>query len=364
MPYIDYPLPEHPCREDVWDRLKRETRPIMIYGMGNGADKLFARFEKYGITPREIFASDGFVRGHSFRGMKVRSLSEIKNEYDDFVIVVSFASSRAEVLEIFRELDRSFDVYFPDMPVAGEQYFDREFYNSSYDSIVKAHDSLADSESQECFRAIVNYKLSGKVEYLLSAYSTKEDIYSLINKKPVSSMVDAGAYNGDTLREAMSFLPDLTSVTCIEPDPRNFKKLESFVSSVTTHRVRAINAAAWCENGTGFFSSSGNRNSSVSATASYQHKGVEIRQSRIDALVDYADFVKYDVEGAEAEALVGTSQLIRRARPTLLVSLYHRSEDLFSLINYVSQEYPFYRLYLRRTLCVPAWEIDLIAVCE
>ena len=70
-------LPEYPCKSDVWDVLARETRPIAVYGMGNGADKLFRRFEKYGIKVSEVFASDGFVRGHSFRGFKVKSFSDI-----------------------------------------------------------------------------------------------------------------------------------------------------------------------------------------------------------------------------------------------------------------------------------------------
>ena len=48
-----------------------------MYGMGNGADKLFARFSEYGIEVKEVFASDGFVRGHSFRGYTVKSFSDI-----------------------------------------------------------------------------------------------------------------------------------------------------------------------------------------------------------------------------------------------------------------------------------------------
>ena len=84
---------------------------------------------------------------------------------------------------------------------------------------------------------------------------------------------------------------------------------------------------------------------------------------RIDSIADRKiDYIKYDVEGAELEALNGSSQLIKRDSPTLLISLYHRSRDIFSLINKVREEYPEYTLYLRRLRCLPAWEIDLIAV--
>ena len=34
---------------DVWTRLSKEKRPIVMYGTGNGADKLFEIFNLYGI---------------------------------------------------------------------------------------------------------------------------------------------------------------------------------------------------------------------------------------------------------------------------------------------------------------------------
>ena len=61
-----YTLPEYPVLSDMWQALKNESRPIVVYGMGNGADKLFERLEKFNITPSAVFASDGFVRGHSY----------------------------------------------------------------------------------------------------------------------------------------------------------------------------------------------------------------------------------------------------------------------------------------------------------
>ena len=74
------------------------------------------------------------------------------------------------------------------------------------------------------------------------------------------------------------------------------------------------------------------------------------------------EYIKYDVEGAELEALIGTARVIERNKPALLVSAYHRSEDVFKLVGYLKEKYPDYSLYMRRTLCLPAWEIAVIAV--
>ena len=364
MPYEIHQLPAHPVKEDMWDKLKNEDRPIVVYGMGNGADKLFARLEEYGVRVSEVFASDGFVRGHSFRGFKVRSFSEIKEQYDDFVILLSFASNRAEVIDMLAEIDRKHDMYVPDMPVAGvDEFFDRDFYNNNYDRIVSAYECLEDEESRAVFSSVVNYKLSGSMKYLLSTYSDRDGIYSLMPTKSILHAVDAGAYNGDTAREAKAYFPNLKKIIAVEPDKKNFKKLLKYSEAENDINVEAFNVAAWNENVGGVFFGSGNRNSTAVATASYEHCMDEIPMVRIDGLTDeHIDYIKYDVEGAEAEAIDGSSKIIERDRPTMLISLYHRSRDIFALINKIKDEYPDYSLYLRRLRCLPAWEIDLIAV--
>ena len=61
---------------DLWQTLQNTNRPILIYGMGNGADKIVQRLSQYGISVADYFASDGFVRGQIFHGKTVLSRSE------------------------------------------------------------------------------------------------------------------------------------------------------------------------------------------------------------------------------------------------------------------------------------------------
>lgn len=363
MPYISRPLPEYPCKEDMWDKLKNEKRPILIYGMGNGADKLISRFEKYGIVFSDIFASDGFVRGHSYRGVRVKSFSEVRTFYSDFVIVLSFGSNRKDVIEMLAKIDKKYEMYVPDMPVCGEdEYFDREFYNKNYESICQAYFLLSDEESKSVFSSVVNYKLSGKLSYLLENTATKDELYSTLSHESIKTVIDAGAYNGDTVREAEKYFPNLELVYAIEPDAKNFKKLSEY-SKNSNIRIEAINSGAWSECKSEMFISSGNRNSSVTSTASYKHSEREVSLITLDSLgARNVDYIKYDVEGAEYDALVGSEEIIKSQRPEMLVSLYHRSRDIFSLPLYLSSKYENYSFLLRRILSVPAWELDLIMI--
>ena len=74
-------------------------------------------------------------------------------------------------------------------------------------------------------------------------------------------------------------------------------------------------------------------------------------------------FIKYDVEGAEEEAILGSVNTIQNNDTELLVSLYHKSRDLFSLPLLVHKLLPDHKLYLRKHPYIPAWDINLY-VCK
>ena len=356
-------LPEYPCREDLWDKLQKETRPIVVYGMGNGADKLLTRLDAYGVEISDIFASDGFVRGHSFHGIRVKSFSEIKAAYSDFVILLSFASSREEVIALFEELDGAYELYIPDMPVVGEEYFDRTFYNENYERIVKAYEALSDGESRDVFASVLRYKLSGRLSDLFSAVTDKDEMYRLFDLSKIRFALDAGAYNGDTVRESIRYFENLERIVAVEPDPKTFRRLLKTAEGITDVTVLPVNAAVHSIMGNASFHMSGNRNSSLIG-ASHEHRDLTVPLVTVDGLSSggRVDYIKYDVEGAEYEALLGSDGTIKRSSPALLISAYHKSRDIFDLVLHMKESYPQYDLYYRRLRCVPAWDLNLLAV--
>ena len=123
-------------KTDIWHTLKDSNLPILIYGMGNGADKIISVFEKYNIEYCDVFASDGFVRGHSYKGKQVISYSEACKKYPNgFDIVVSFGSKLPEVIEKILALENNHRVYSPDVEVCGNELFSEEYFDLHKDEL-------------------------------------------------------------------------------------------------------------------------------------------------------------------------------------------------------------------------------------
>ncbi|MBO7296930.1 MAG: FkbM family methyltransferase, partial [Clostridia bacterium] len=117
------------------------------------------------------------------------------------------------------------------------------------------------------------------------------------------------------------------------------------------------------------FDASGNRNAGAKQNTSTVLQGragkvTEVQARSVDSVLGGAgcDYIKFDVEGSEAQALHGCRQTIAKYAPALLVSCYHRSEDLYALPALVHALLPEYRLYLRRFPYFPAWDINLYAI--
>ena len=350
---------------DMWQTLKESTKPIVMYGMGNGADKILAVFSEMRIEVSDFFASDGFVRHQLFHGKTVMSYAEICERYNDFIIVVSFGSQLAEVLANIYRLDEERELYIPDVPVVNDgELFDLDFFKRHRNELYEACEMLGDELSKQTFCDVIMYRLTGRLEYLRRHTVTPDEVFSgILDAKKYRFTVDLGAYNGDSIRELAEFSPELLSVTAFEPDVRTFKKLTAFAETAP-YRVEAHNLAAWNEDAVLEFTSGGNRNSTLIGSDAIK-TGAKIKTvnaSHLDSVLSgECDYIKYDVEGAEYEAILGSRETILREKPQLLVSLYHRSEDIYRLPLLV-KSLGYSKLYLRRYEYVPAWDLNLLAI--
>ena len=352
--------------ESVWKKLSESTKPIIMYGMGDGAEKIMAVFERLGIKPAAFMASDEFVRGHSFMGYQVHKLSEIQEMYRDFVIVVCFGSSLPPVMDRLYELDGQYELYAPDVPVAGEGLFDEEYLEANADKLQRVKRLLADEQSKRVLDDIISYKLTGDIKLLKGCETPVTEGWSLLKIGKEETYVDLGAYNGDTVDLFLRLTnKEFAGIYALEPDYRSFNRMVRRNYALGRGIFHPVHAAAWNEDTTLQFRSSGGRSSSPETGGRYgRGRIVPVQAMKVDTLLEgkKATLLKFDVEGSEREALDGAKDTIAKYRPKLILSLYHRTEDLLELPLKIREMNGGYRLYLRHHPYIPAWDVNLYCV--
>lgn len=346
--------------KSLWNRLQSESRPVILYGMGDGAEKILRVCKERGIAVSGVFASDEFVRGQSFCGFPVRTLQQTETVFGDFVILLAFGSFLPEVMERILQISRRHTLYAPDVPLFGGGLWDEEFLSAHEHEIGQAYSLLADEQSCVTFADVINYRLSGKLSYLSHCETKREEMYRLLQIGVEEDYFDLGAYDGDTVREFLSFTDGhFRSITAVEPDPKNRKKLlRKMPQFETDARFSLVEAGVWRQDGEMAFDNAAGRNSALSAAGK-----IVTPVLSLDSMVGERDcsFIKMDVEGAEREALLGGSRILAEKCPQLLFSAYHKTEDIFSLPLLLHLLQPRYRIFFRHQPYFPAWETNFCA---
>ncbi len=337
---------------DLWQKLKATKKPIFIYGMGNGADLVIEKLSSCGAEISGVFASDDFVRGQTFHEFKVRTYSDIKKEHKEFIVVTAFGSPLPEIRNRIKEIAAEQELYIADAPVYGKTFFDANFVSVHKNELLEVYNSLSDTRSREVFENIVKFKLSGNPDTLFSTEDDEErTIRELFAISENATIFDLGAFIGDTAEKFSALWPNYEKIIAVEPSFKNYSRLTDFCEK--QRNIISVNAAISYLNGNIFFDNEGGRNQKA-------HSGNHITPCiTIDELskrYGAPDFIKFDIEGEELNGIIGGEQTIKDRKPALLISAYHRSEDLISIPKKILSLRSDYKVYIRRFPCIPCWD--------
>lgn len=333
---------------DGIEYLRTSGKKVLLYGMGNGGEKAYSLLNACGIEVAGVFASDGFVRGHSFLGYPVLSMSAAEQEYGDFIAVLSFAleGRKADILE---RVTARHHLYVPYMAVCGEGVTDKQTVLKNREDIEKVYSLLADDTSRRIYKNAIAYCITGDIAHLKHVEGDDTPPEGYFREDGV--YIDVGAYNGDTAQEYFDNAPNAPEMLCFEPDIRSYNKmLKRGIPNLT-----AYNAAAGRRDGETTFSGGGGRSSSTG-------KGkITVPVKSVDSVSagKKVSCIKIDAEGDEREVLAGAANTLWKHRPALNVSLYHRTGDLWELPLLIHRTDSKYKLYIRKKEYVPMWDISV-----
>lgn len=210
--------------------------------------------------------------------------------------------------------------------------------------IEKAYNLLANVESKKLFLQIIEFRFTLLPKHLPAVSNNQyfpEDLITLSDKE---IYCDVGAYNGDTLNNfILNSKGKFKKYYAFEPDADNYKKLNDNIQIDFKDKIVTENVGVGAQNSLCKFSDNEGEVSSIS-----DNGNITIQIVSLDNYFNQKDAptqIKIDVEGFELDVLNGAKNIIKKHRPILAVSIYHRPDHLWTLLQIIygfSDRYLFY----------------------
>jgi len=206
----------------------------------------------------------------------------------------------------------------------------------------QAFELLGDQASQSVFWGELCARALG-MEHLRAASEPGQYAPKSLPRWPEPvRLIDAGAFNGDTLRFFAKEGIRMGQVACFEPDLGNFAALASTLPEGLDAICLPLGVSDTAKTLRFRFDGAASSRQSEGGEAIVQCVGLD------QALPKFAPtLVKMDIEGAELDALNGARALIAEFQPALAVSAYHTPDHLWNVLLLLHELAPDHTLHLR-----------------
>lgn len=327
------------------EEMKNEQRAVYLYGAGFIADRITQLLKKHRIV-------DGYIVDKKYlpdekakrikNGVPIIAVDELDR---DCVLIDAIQLVNAPVtLPQSNHIKKIYRLDFSTCFLHG--VYEESMVLENIPKFMELYNKLQDAESRTSLMNFVSQKLTGSYSKPCSEHTQyfDEDIFL---PKENEIFVDCGAYNGDSLLDFFAFLKKhnvsaYKKCFAFEPDKENFEKLKKNVAAYPN--IFAYQLGTYYRKDTLHFSDGNGTGSSIQSGG-----GVIIEADSIDNITngEEVSYIKMDIEGAELDSLKGAQETILKYRPKLAICVYHKTNDLLTIPNYILSLHNDYRLYIR-----------------
>lgn len=348
-----------------------ELDKVWIYGDGGFAQSVRAFLSTQGTEIIGTITRDGFFKDGVHGNSSLYQLNKhpvvigVFNHRDDPVAIVEFLEelgvdtivTPASLMSRFK--GAGFNQYYLDTDVDLADIRQRlEFLTNA----------LTDDESMRVLEGFLRYRETGDTREIIRSGNASEQYLGETLPSPFKEnwlhgplkWFDIGSFDGDTLRAVRDTGRDtkMDMFLCAEPDQINYEKLKLTADKIDSS-VKLLNVAIGEMNGSINFTHEGTLSARESQSQLSKESTTDVKVMTIDEICK--DFepthIKMDIEGAELGALLGGIKTIKKIRPKLAVSLYHKPMDLIELGEILINNLDDYAWFIR---CYGAHGYDTI----
>ena len=392
----------HSLFNDFTEEAMHRKTPVVLFGTGAIGKELCQVLQLHGVHPAFFCDNNPSQIGQEHFGVSVISFAELEQNHQNCLIVVATSKFAFEIETQLLGCGFQREKIISIAPILSPEllgyYQNCGWYTNNpkhalsladlqhdQDKLSEAYALFDDQRSRDIFVARLSLFTSqvdftGFSKYIrefselneekrstFPFYVSPED-YGYFNNDVVrlregEILVDGGAYNGLSAATFAKTCEDKSltyaGIYCFEPGSGNFTVLRQNTSHL--HDTHCIQRGLWsCQTTLTFLSTKECdpaafleccSSTDIEACA-YR---VEIPTTSIDEQFfdQEITFIKMDVEGAETEAIIGAAKTIRRCKPKLAISAYHKHSDIYKLpilIKSLNNDYKFYIRHFGYTL--------------
>lgn len=330
--------------EGVLSKIKMAPK-IILWGTGLAGQFTYKSLCEMGI---EIFAfSDNDKSKWNTRFLDADVICP--NQIDKNALVVICANVRYGIHSQLEEMGITNYVYIDPgylRTLPNDKVIEKIIQNA--DPIEQVYAMIADETSKHVYHNVLLHRAVHNLELIWEVYSEQQNFGNDVVGYVKGGVVDCGAFDGDTLRRFISQVgTDDYQYFAFEADSDNFCKLEKYCDENNLSKVHCFNLGVWNQKTELYFTVGDSDVSGTLLDADHTNGKMKIAVDSLDNVIgeQNVDLITMDIEGSEPNALEGAKHTIRKNRPTLAISAYHKLEHLWEIPLLIQQIYNGYDIY-------------------
>ena len=319
---------------------------IALFGAGPNGELILDYMKKNGYKVNCFIDNSPRLQNTKIEDIPVLSPNDFFNK-NNYPILVTARQHNAQILKTLEsyKLKMSFYAWFY---LKNKLIYDKLETifedNKSIDTLKAIIQTMLTSENSHCANIVEH-----NTYFCLPGFSrTANEIY-----------VDLGAYVGDTMERFISLNDgSFKHIYAFEPGDKQFiaakhrlKRL-SIEWALNENSITLINAGV--SDKTKILSIHHNEHLAMLSLSQKAFDGCD-NNIKVYSLDDYfkdtpVTFIKADIEGAEVDMLHGAEKVIKRDKPKIAISVYHRPDDFIKIVEILRKFVPDYKFALRNHL--------------
>ena len=345
-----FEVDETPNDVAVIKSLKESGIPVVLYGATvDVADQIVKKLSGNDIHVALVAYDEGVPLMTAstvlLKETETVGAEDLDHRFSSYHVIVGFVKGYGTISAIAAKFKNAKSIAYL------SEIFDMEeirlsFVRENRAFLEDLYENLQDQHSKDSFVAYLLSKTRQDMKYLPPVFDKiqyfPKGMFELSDRE---SYFDCGAFVGDTIAEFLKATGGCYHhIWAAEPDRSNYEQLMKYVRDENLTRIDVVNKGIYGYAGKMPFREDGSMLSMISESADRYIEVDTIDRIAGDNPVTY---IKMDVEGVELMALKGAEQTIRRNKPILGISIYHKERDLVDIPRYIKEIVPEYKFYFR-----------------